>query len=88
MPNTNTYDEVSFSMLTNIHDNSITNWYTLKWAELADMLEEQGHLVTQNKDVALISPWTYKTRTQDFEPARTSDQKLWLIDGGRVRNFV
>lgn len=62
----NTYDEVSFSMLTNIHDNSITNWYTLKWAELADMLEEQGHLVTQNKDVALISPWTYKTPQPRF----------------------
>lgn len=75
-----TYDEVSFSMLTNIHDNSITNWYTLEWAELADMLEEQGHVVTQNKDVALISPWTYKTPTQDFEPRRTKDGELWLID--------
>lgn len=74
------HQEVGFSTLTNKHDNSITNWYTLEWAQLADMLEEQGHLVTHNKDVALISPWTYKTPTQDFEPRRTSDGELWLID--------
>jgi hypothetical protein len=75
---------VSFSTLTSIRDNAITNWYTFPWSELVQLLTTQGHLVTENKDIALISPWTYKTLDEDFTPRKTDEGELWTIDGKPV----
>ncbi len=71
---------VHFSTLNTSRDNAIQNWHEMDWYQLRDLLLDQRHVVTENKDVTMISPWKYKTKDDDFIPRTTEDGQPWLID--------
>lgn len=75
---------VHFSTIASSRDNAVQNWHQFSWTQLRDLLLEQGHFVTENKDVSLISPWQFKTTADDFTPRTTDDGKPWLIDSKPV----
>lgn len=72
--------EVHFSTISNIRDNAIINWFECDWLDLVKLLQDQGHVITEDKNVTCISPWLY--RQVDENPVfRTTDQgELWTID--------
>lgn len=74
---------VHFSLVDNKRDASIVNHYDLDWYEFADILT-QGHKVVKSKDTIMFSPWLYKTVDEDYEPRRTEDGDLYLVDGKPV----
>jgi hypothetical protein len=75
---------VHFSTIHSSRDNAIQNWHTSDWYQLRDQLLTLKHVITETKEVTLISPWKYKTKLDNYTPRMTDDGEFWMIDGQAV----